>query len=253
MTANSRFYPPIQGESEDELIATQESESENLLSELLGEEEFEHVPQLEEEFEFEFESAAAAELARATELEDELESEQEEEAEGFVNPVRRIYRDAEMMAHLAARAERTDSEAEAEAFVGALVPIAARLIPRAASVLARNAPAIIKTTTRVARTLRRDPATRRLVRALPVVLQRTAQSLADQAASGRDIDANTALRTFGTITGRVLGGPSGRRAVRAVDVFDRRWHERNRWSALGTRPARRNIDYGRTGRRVRRG
>ena len=35
------------------------------------------------------------------------------------------------MAHLANRAALTESEAEAEAFIGALVPIAAKLIPRA--------------------------------------------------------------------------------------------------------------------------
>ena len=40
------------------------------------------------------------------ELEDEFEDEAEEEAEGFVNPIRRVYRDAELMAHLAKQAAR---------------------------------------------------------------------------------------------------------------------------------------------------
>jgi hypothetical protein len=66
---------------------------------------------------------------------------------------------------------------------------------------------------------------------MPVILQRTAQSLADQADAGQPIGADTVARTLGTITGRVLRGPSGIRAVRAVDVFDRRWHRRARWAA----------------------
>ena len=70
------------------------------------------------------------------ELEDEFEDEDEDEAEGFVNPVRRIYQDAETMAHLARQAALTESEGEAEAFIGALVPLAAKIIPRAARVIA---------------------------------------------------------------------------------------------------------------------
>ena len=167
---------------------------------LLGEGEYED--ELEGELEFEFEAEAEAEMESELELEEEFEDEAEEEAEGFVNPVRRIYRDAESMAHLAVRAERAQSEAEAEAFVGALVPLASKIIPRAAKVIARNAPALVKGASKIVRQLRRNPQTRRMVRALPVVLQRTAQSLADQAANGRDIDATTVVRTLGTMTGR---------------------------------------------------
>jgi hypothetical protein len=194
MTTLNRRYPAIQGE-------------------------------LEDEFEFEFEAEAETEL----EDEDEFEAEMEEEAEGFVNPVRRIYRDAELMAHLATRAAETESESEAEAFIGALIPMAARLIPRAARLISGNAPALVRGATRIARRLRRDPATRRLVNGLPVVLQRTAQSLADQAAAGKPITGTTVVRTLGRMTGRVLDGPNAGRAVSAVDVFNRRYHRRRRW------------------------
>src|SRR6266700_3591143 len=96
--------------------------------------------EFEDEFEEEYEEEVEAELGRAEgeeeseyegEAEGEYEEEAEEEGEAFVNPVRRIYRDAELMAHLSTRAAQTESEAEAEAFVAALVPIAGRLIPRA--------------------------------------------------------------------------------------------------------------------------
>lgn len=254
-------YPAIQGEFETELEDEYEDEMEgefedeaflgglakiagSLLGETELEDEYELETELEEEseeelegeledeqeLEFEFEAEAEAELEAEGELEEEFEAELEEEAEGFVNPVRRIYRDAEVMANLATRARDTESEMEAEAFIGALVPLAARLIPRAASVLARNAPALVKGATRIVRGLRRNPQTRRLVQAMPVVLQRTAQSLADQAASGRPIDASRVVGTLATMTGRVLRGPRRRRAVRAVDVFNRRWRRRAYWA-----------------------
>ena len=178
---------------------------------LLGEGEVENEFEFEEEGEFELEFEAEAES------EDEDELEYEDESEAFVNPVRRIYRDAELMAHLSRQAADAESEEESEAFIGALIPLAARLIPRAASLIARNAPALIRGASQIVRKLRRDPQPR-LIRAMPVVLQRTAQSLADQATAGRPITAGTAVHTLITMTGRVLGSPAGRQsAVRAVD------------------------------------
>lgn len=212
MSARNRYYPPIQGELNVEGFSDREYED-------FG------APGLHE-FEFETEAEAAA----------EYEGEFEDEAEGFANPVRRIYRDAEMMAHLAKRAGRADSEDEAEAFIGALVPIAANLIPRAAAIVSNNAPAMIRGTVRIARMLRRDPATRELVGALPVVLQRTAQSLADQADNGADIDSGVVASTLGTMTRRVLGASGRTRSMRAVNVFDRRWRQRSGAAGRGFGP-----------------
>jgi len=189
----------------------------------------EYEDEFEDEYEFEFEVEAEA----------ELEDEAEGEAEAFVNPVQRIYRDAELMAHLSRQAASVEGEGEAEAFIGALIPLAARLIPRAATVVGRNAPALIRAATTITRRLRRRPDTRRLVQALPVVLQRTAQSLADQAASGRPVTEATATRTLVRTAGRVLGTPdSCRSAVHAVNVFDRRYRRRAQRSAqIRRRPA----------------
>jgi hypothetical protein len=213
-----------------------------------GEEEIEGELEVEgeAEVEFEFDFEAEAEAEAESEYEWELEEEYEEEGEGFVNPIRRIYRDAELMAHLSARAAETESEDEAEAFVGAMVPIAARLIPRAGRLLTRNAPALIRGVSRLTRQLRRNPATRRFIGALPVILQRTAQSLADQAAQGRPITADTVIRTLTRVAARVLGRPGNRRrAVRAVGVFNRRYHNRLRTGPPDrrgtTRPRRRRV------------
>jgi hypothetical protein len=240
-TANHR-YPRIEGEAEDEAaLATEfedefegedefEDESEyedeaflggitKALGGLLGEGEDEYEDELDDESEYEFEF----------ETEAEAESEGEFEGEAFVNPIRRIYPDAELMAHLSAQAARADSEQEAEAFIGALIPLAARLIPRAATLIARNAPTLIRGTTRLAGQLRRQPRTRRLVSALPVVLQRTAQSLSDQAAGGRAITPAGVLDTLGSVAQGVFTDPDDcRRVLSAVGTFDRRYHRRHR-------------------------
>ena len=254
MTTLNGRYPEILGEFEDEDEYELEDEFEgegeaflgglaNLAGSLLGEGE------LEDEYEFEFEAEAEAELEAEGELEDEFEAELEEEAEGFANPTRRVYRDAEMMAHFATLAAQAESEGEAEAFIGALIPLAAKLIPRAAKLISANGPTLLKGARRVARRLRRSPQGRRLVQALPVVLQRTAQSLADQAANGQPIDADTVIGTLGDMTGRVLRGGNGQRAVRAVDVFNRRYHRRRRWMAnrypVTARTRRNRTGYGR--------
>lgn len=245
-SAINHRYPAVQGEFEDEF--EDELEFENEFEEELppraGQSEFEFELEFEDELEDEAEAEVEfdfeSEAARQGEFEDELEDEAEDEAESFVNPVRRIYPDAELMAHLSAQAARAETEAEAEAFIGALVPLAARLIPRAGRLLVRNAPALIRGATRITRRLRRNPAARRFVAAVPVIVQRTVQSLADQAAAGRPIDSDVVLRTMATMAGRVLRAPQSRNsAIQAVRTFDRRYHRRWRSGGQGAAPRRR--------------
>jgi hypothetical protein len=263
-SALNRNYPVIQGELELEDEFGTEFETEDELEiEFEAEDELETEFEVESEFEAEDEdedflgaiggigkalggllgggdSEYEVEFEFEVEAETEEEAEEEYEEEAFVNPVRRIYPDAELMAHLSTRAAQTSSEVEAEAFLGALVPIASRLIPRAASVLARNAPALIRSTSALGRRLRRSPATRRYVTAMPVILQRTAQSLADQAASGRTVTPDTAVSTLTRIASRVLRTPPERnRAVRAVNTFDRRYRRRSRRPSTGAPALRR--------------
>jgi hypothetical protein len=152
------------------------------------------------------------------------ESELEAEFELMVNPVRRIYPDA-MMAHIGHAATEAESEAEAEAFIGALVPIAARLIPRAAPVIMRAAPQLVRALSGVTRTLRRSPATRPLVRAIPEVMRRTVAGVADQVARGRPVTPQSAVRLLARNTSQVLGNPQAAvRAYRRTQALDRRYH-----------------------------
>ncbi|MEV6344852.1 hypothetical protein [Actinoplanes sp. NPDC051851] len=238
--ANFR-YPAIQGEDGHGRRSEFEVELED---------EFEDFAQLGE-FEFEEEDEAEDELEEEFEFEYEVEAEREEEDEDFVNPVRRIYRDAELMAHLAGRAAKAADEAEAEAFLGAMVPMAARLVPRAEEILSRSAPALVRGVSRLGRQLRKNPATRSFLTTVPVILQRTAQSLADQAASGRPPRPESVIRTFATVASRVLRQPADRRrAADAVGVFDRRFHDRHGGGGSPSpRPAKRPAP--RRGRRRR--
>src|SRR6478672_8541090 len=239
--------PELEGETEGELELEGEGEGElegeqflstiargigGLLGETEGELEFEGEGELEFEGEGEFEGELEGEGELEFEGEGELEGEQFlstivrgiggllGETELELNPVRRVYPDA-MMEHLGHAAAEAESEAAAEAFLGALLPIAARALP---SVM-RAAPRLIPQIGRIARVLRRNPATRPLVRAIPTIVQRTANTLARQAARGRPITARSALRVLDRQTSRALRNPYQRRRIlHRARVIDRRYH-----------------------------
>jgi hypothetical protein len=152
----------------------------------------------------------------------EYEGEWEYEME--VNPIRRVYPDA-LMEHLGHAAAEAESEEEAEAFIGALVPLAARLLPRAASTVMRVAPNLIRGAAGAARALRSNPATRPLVRTLPTVIRQTTANLARQAAQGRPVTPQAAVRTLARQTARVVGSPQrSTQAFRRSRALDRRFH-----------------------------
>jgi hypothetical protein len=162
----------------------------------------------------------------------EAEFEGEEEAEWEANPIRRIYPDA-LMEHLGHAASQTESEAEAEAFVGALIPLAARVIPRVAPAVMRAAPQLIRGVARVTRTLRRNPATRPLVRTVPTIVRRTAATLARRVARGRPVTPQVAVRTLAGQTARVLSSPR-----QCVQVYRRSCALDRRYHAVARRPSR---------------
>jgi hypothetical protein len=154
----------------------------------------------------------------------EYQGEFEWEFEGELNPIRRVYSDA-LMEHLGHAAATARGEAEAEAFIGALVPLAARLIPRAAPTIMRAAPSLIRAATGATQVLRRHPTFRPLVRTMPTVVRRTAASIAQQAAQGRPVTPQTAVRTLAQHTARVMSSP--RQSVQAYQrscALDRQYH-----------------------------
>jgi len=148
-------------------------------------------------------------------------------SEGEISPIRRIYPDA-MMEHLGHAAAEAHSEAEAEALVGAMVPLAARLVPQAARALTQATPGLACGLAGVVRTLHRSPSTRPLVRTVPSIVRGTAMSIARQASSGATVNPQAAVRTLARQTARILGNPrQAAQAFRRSQNLDRRFHRAN--------------------------
>lgn len=165
-----------------------------------------------------------AEVRRDTIAAGPPESEWEWEMESELNPIRRVYPDA-LMEHLGHAAAEAESEAEAEAFIGALIPLAARLVPRIAPAVMRAAPNLIRGATRVARTLRANPTTRPLVRTIPTIVRRTAVQMARQAARGQPVTPTSAVQTLARQAGQVIGSPQQSvQAWRRSCALDRHYH-----------------------------
>lgn len=154
-----------------------------------------------------------------------------------VDPVRKIYPDA-MMEHLGHAAAATESQAEAEALAGAMVPLASRIVPGAAPVMMRAMPGLVCGVSGVVRRLHRDPATRPLVRTVPAIVKRTAATLAQQAGAGRPVSAQAAVRALAQQTLRVLGSPQqSAQAFRRSQALDRHFHRKLApMAAAATRP-----------------
>lgn len=158
----------------------------------------------------------------------EFEFEGEYELE--LSPVRRVYPDA-LMEHLALAASESENEAEAEAFIGALIPLAARILPRLAPAVMRVVPRLIRGASQAARVMRSAPATRPLVRTLPSVARNTMRVLQAQAQRGQPITPQGAARTLAAQAARVLGNPRHRQAALRQSIrADQRYHR-----AMGTR------------------
>ncbi len=129
---------------------------------------------------------------------DEFEYEFEAELESVPNSP-----DEAMMYHLANLAANTESEAEAEAFLGAIASLASKALP----LVKKVAPTLIRGAARLGRRLFRSRRTRRLVRTIPTIMRGTAYSLARKAARGRSINSRTATRALARNTARVLRSP----------------------------------------------
>jgi len=170
----------------------------------------------------------------------EWEWEGEFEDEFQISPIRRVYPDA-LMEHLAHAATEAESEEEAEAFIGALIPLAARLLPRVAPAIMRMTPGLVRGVAGITRTLRQNPTTRPLVRAVPTIVRRTVSSIDRQSRSGRPVTAQQAVRLLARQTAQTLGSPRQcAQALQRSRVLDRRYH-------AGVAPRRYRAAAGRRG------
>jgi hypothetical protein len=142
-----------------------------------------------------------------------------------INPIAKVY-PAAVMEHLGRAAAEAKDEAQAESFIGALVPLALSQARRSAPSIIGAAPQLIQGAANVTRTLRRNPATRPLVRAMPTIVRSAAIDLARQANAGRRPSAPVAARILANQTARTLTSPQRcLRAYQRSQALDRRYHQ----------------------------
>ncbi|QZZ20646.1 hypothetical protein J5X98_26030 [Leptothermofonsia sichuanensis E412] len=128
-----------------------------------------------------------------------------------------------MAEHLAHMAANSQSEAEAEAFIGALIPMVARGLSAAAPVISRVVPQVIRPLAQAGRALLQNPQTRPLVRTFPTIARSSMATLAQRVAKGQPVNARVAARTVAGNVAQVLGNP---RRASAVMKRSRQIHSR---------------------------
>jgi len=157
-----------------------------------------------------FVSQALPESEFESEYEYEFEGEGEAEFEAVMEgPLTEQQGLGELMAAIASKAA-TDTEAEAQ--IGGAVAIS--LSPRDRDTLKAVIPSLTRGAAILTRILRRQQATRPVVRVIPTIVKRTAVSLKKQAAAGQPVTKKTAARTMAKQTKKVLSStPICARAV----------------------------------------
>ena len=148
--------------------------------------------------------SAVTSMLKESEWEDEFDYEWEGDYEMMMDTP-----DAAMIDHLGYLASKSKSEAEAEAFLGAIASLASRVIPKAL-------PLITKGIARVGKTLLNSPTTKKLIRTtIPAIAKGTAKNLATHVARGGSLNKKTVVRALANNTNKALRQPmQARRAIR---------------------------------------
>jgi hypothetical protein len=129
---------------------------------------------------------------------------------------------------LAAEAAHTASEAEAQALLGAALPITIRIIAGPRS-MRRLTPALVQSNARLVRGLRRSgPAGPQLLRTVPTIQRRTLASLKAMQRSGRSVRPTMVAPLMAAHAAKVLGTPRicGPALVRNSVIRQRSVHHR---------------------------
>lgn len=112
------------------------------------------------------------------------------------------------MENFAYKASQSESEAEAEAFLGALVPVAARLFPKTSTqAIATVTPSLIEGVATMAQVLHKSPKARPLMRTVPYILQKTVRTIVHHTQQGKPVSRTIALRMLAGNTAKVLDNP----------------------------------------------
>lgn len=143
-----------------------------------------------------------------TEMEAELES------EGALTPEDRLQVDS-YLEDLGSAAANAQTEAEAEALVGAMVPLACELIPRVKPLMMESSPAMVAGLGAATRLLYGDRRTRPLIRTLPTVLHHTAAVLNRDKLNGRKPTPERVVKVLANQAAKVVSSPQQtRRALK---------------------------------------
>jgi hypothetical protein len=125
--------------------------------------------------------------------------------------------EAALMEVLAAQAAEAESEQDADAFIGALIPLATSLIPKlvpaAAQVGQAVLPHLVSGAKNLASSLWKSPATRQLIQTIPTIARGTAATIAKQVAAGKPVTPQTAVRAMAGQAAKVLQNPKRAAAV----------------------------------------
>ncbi|MEL6382282.1 MAG: hypothetical protein AAFQ89_07380, partial [Cyanobacteria bacterium J06626_18] len=104
-------------------------------------------------------------------------------------------------------AAAAQTEAEAEALVGAMVPLAAQLIPRVKPLMMASSPAILAGLGAATKLLHRNPKTRPLLRTMPTVLHHTAAVLNRDRINGRRPTPKRVVKVLADQAAKVIASP----------------------------------------------
>jgi hypothetical protein len=199
--------------------------------------EFEFESEFESEFEFESERETKLDpyiaklLSNLGKGQSESESEAELEFEAAPSNEYEV-----MMENMAYRASQSESEAEAEAFIGALLPVAARLFPKASNqLIAAVTPTLIEGVSQMAQVMHHTPKSRPLLRTMPQILIRTMGTLANQINQGKSLSRTTTLRVLAGNTAKILDNPN--RVARIMKKSHKAQHQHRAMTNGKSRPA----------------
>jgi hypothetical protein len=132
-----------------------------------------------------------------------------------------------LMEHMGSVAAGATAAAEADALVGALVPLALRLLPQSTLPIARVVPTLTWRIAAISRALGRRTATRPLLRLLPAIVRHTIVRLARHHASGEIVTPALAARTLAQQSAFIINSPQRCLEVyRRSRLLDRNYHRR---------------------------
>jgi hypothetical protein len=132
-----------------------------------------------------------------------------------------------LMEHFGHAAAEAETEAEMEAFIFPLLPLAAKFIaPKLLKFGAKKLlPRLGKSAVRMVSQLRRNPQTRPLARMAPTIVRRTMRNVARQIETGQPVTPQTAQKILARETQRVIANPQAAvSAYKRSRALDQHYH-----------------------------